>query len=97
MAINITIHPAYKKFTDQMDQVETSGNTIGECLYDLTRQFPAIKTKLFDKKGALLNFIEIYQNLESAFPNELEKPTRDGDEITITRYRRGRNRGVERD
>jgi len=83
MAIHITIHPAYTQYTDQMNQVETSGNTIGECLDDLTRQFPAIKKRLFDKKGALLNFIEIYQNLESAFPNELKKPTHDGDEINI--------------
>jgi len=83
MGIAITIHPAYFRYTENRNIVETSGETIGECLYDLARQFPAIKTKLFDKKGGLLNFIEIYHNTESAYPNELTKPTRDGDEIDI--------------
>jgi hypothetical protein len=39
---------------------------------------------LFDKKGTLLNAIEIYINLKSAYPGELVKPVKDGDDIHIT-------------
>ncbi len=39
---------------------------------------------IFNEKGKLLNTLEIYLNMESTFPEELAKPTRDGDEIYIT-------------
>jgi hypothetical protein len=39
---------------------------------------------LFDKKGRVLNGIEIYLNHKSAYPDELVKPVQDGDEISIT-------------
>jgi len=29
----------------------------------------------------LLNYVEIYVNLESSYPEELAKPVRDGDEL----------------
>jgi molybdopterin converting factor small subunit len=38
---------------------------------------------LFTKKDKLLNTIEIYVNHASAYPNELLKPVKDGDEIHL--------------
>jgi len=43
-----------------------------------------VKGVLFDKKGRVLNGIEIYINHKSAYPDELAKPVKDGDEISIT-------------
>ena len=63
---------------------EVSGTTVGECLADLVRQFPGIETKLFNKKGKLLNYVDIYVNLESSYPEELAKPVMDGDKLSIT-------------
>ncbi len=57
---------------------------MGECLDNLVQQFPDLKRELFDKKGKLKNIIEIYLNMASAFPDELAKPTKAGDEIHIT-------------
>jgi molybdopterin converting factor small subunit len=39
---------------------------------------------LFDKSGNLLNYVDIYVNGESSYPEELAKPVKDGDEIHIT-------------
>jgi len=39
---------------------------------------------LFDKKGKLLNAVEIYINQESAYPDELMKPVKGGDDIHLT-------------
>ena len=84
MSINVSIHRTHRQFTDGLDSVEVEGNSVGNCLDDLIRQFPGMGNALFDKKGKLLNAIEIYINLESAYPDELVKPVKDGDDIHIT-------------
>lgn len=84
MSINISIHRTHRQFTDGLDTVEVEGNNVGNCIGDLIRQFPDMGNALFDKKGKLLNAIEIYINLESAYPDELLKPVKDGDDIHIT-------------
>jgi molybdopterin converting factor small subunit len=38
---------------------------------------------LFAKKDKLLNNVEVYLNHASAYPNELAKPVKDGDEIHL--------------
>jgi len=67
-----------------LDTVEVEGNNVGDCLEDLIRQFPDMRNALFDKKGKLLNAVEIYINQKSAYPDELAKPVKDGDDIHIT-------------
>ena len=84
MSINVSIHRTHRQFTDGLDTVEVQGNSVGDCLDDLVRQFPGMANALFDKKGELLKAIEIYINLESAYPDELVKPVKDGDDIHIT-------------
>ena len=84
MNINVSIHRTHRQFTDGLDTVEVEGNSVGNCLDDLIRQFPDMGNALFDKKGKLLNAIEIYINLKSAYPDELVKPVKDGDDIHVT-------------
>ena len=84
MSINISIHRTHRQFTDGLDSVEVQGNNVGDCLEDLIRQFPDMRNALFDKKGKLLNAVEIYINQKSAYPDELVKPVKDGDDIHIT-------------
>ncbi len=84
MSINVSIHRTHRQFTDGLDSVEVEGNSVGNCLDDLIRQFPDMANALFDKKGKLHNAIEIYINLKSAYPDELVKPVKDGDDIHIT-------------
>ena len=84
MSIKINIHRTHRQFTNGLDIVEVDGNTVGACLDNLVRQFPDMEKVLFNKKGKLLNVIEIYVNLKSAYPNELTKQVSNGDDIHIT-------------
>lgn len=84
MSIKINIHRTHRQFTNGLDIVEVEGNTVGTCLDNLVRQFPGMGKALFNKKGKLVNVIEIYVNLKSAYPGELAKQVRDGDNIHIT-------------
>ena len=84
MSVSISIHKTHRGHTEGLESIDVDGRTVGECLSALVARYPGMKTVLFDAGGKLNRLIEIYLNMESAYPDELLKPTRDGDEIHIT-------------
>ncbi len=83
MSIKVNVHKTHRQYTRGLDVVEVEGNTVGDCIDHLVKQFPGMKEGLFDKKGKLLNVVEIYVNQKSAYPDEMAKPVKDGDEIHV--------------
>lgn len=84
MTVKINLHKTHRQYTEGSEIVEVNGNTVGDCLAELVRRYPAIEKGLFDNKGNLRNNVEIYVNMESAYPNELTKTVKAGDEIHLT-------------
>lgn len=78
------IHKTHRQFTNGLETVTAEGSTVGECLGHLVKQFPGMERALFAKKDKLHNNVEIYVNHASAYPNELAKPVKDGDEVHLT-------------
>ena len=83
------LHTMLQQFADGKEEVIVEGKTVGECVNDLIRQYPAVKNELFDRRGRLLGFFDIYVNAVSSYPEELKKAVNDGDEITITVFLAG--------
>ena len=83
MSVKVHIHTTHRQFTNGLEMLAVEGSTVGECLNQLIKQFPRMEKALFAKKGELLNNVEIYLNHASAYPNELVKPVKDGDEIHL--------------
>ena len=83
MPVKIHIHATHRQFTNGLEVVAVEGNTVGECLNQLIKQFSGMEKALFAKKDKLLNIVEVYINHVSAYPNELAKPVKDGDEIHL--------------
>jgi len=83
MSIKIEIHIILREFTDGRKVAEVKGETVGDCLRDLVRQFPALEGKLLDKQGKLANSLAVFLNRESPYPEELRKKVSDGDIISI--------------
>ena len=83
MNIKINIPSYLQPFINNMEVVEVNGSTVGECLNHLVKQFPRIKKQLFSKNGKLFEYIIISVNGESAYPEQLAKPVKDGDEFNI--------------
>jgi molybdopterin converting factor small subunit len=84
MSVAVNIHKTHRQFTAGQESVQVSGDTVGDCLNDLVQRFPQMKTALWGGGGRLKNQIEIYVNMESAYPDELKKRVVPGDEIHIT-------------
>jgi molybdopterin converting factor small subunit len=83
VAITVNLHSSHRQHTGGRESVTVDGSTVGECLERLVAAHPGLRDALFDSGGALRNNIEIYLNLESTYPEELRKPTSDGDEIHV--------------
>ena len=89
--IKVKLPLSYEQsFTDDTDfvqltqnVVEVSGSTVGECLHHVVKRFPSMKKQLFTKTGNLFNNILISVNGESAYPEQLAKSVKDGDELKI--------------
>jgi len=77
------LHPSLYGPGRSYEIVEVMGHTVGECIDQLEIQFPGIKQELCDEKGQLEDYYCIYINSESSHPEELAKPVKDGDELTI--------------
>ena len=84
MAVKVHLHLTLRQFTNGQEIIDVEGTTVGECLKDVVKKYPGMESSLFGKNGKLSNIVEIYVNLQSAYPNELAKQVKDGDEIHIT-------------
>ena len=84
MSIRVNIHQNLRHLTNDLGMVQVNGKTVGECLNDLIAQFPRLRKYIFDKSNKLLNYVEVYVNQESSYPDELAKPVHPGDELDIT-------------
>lgn len=84
MSVKIRIPTPLQKLTANLAEVAASGSTMKELLADLERQYPGIKERLYDEKGALRRFINFYINNEDIrFLNGEATPVKEGDEISI--------------
>jgi len=89
--IKVKIPLSYvQSFTDDtdfvqltQDVVEVRGSTVGECLNHVVEQFPGMKKQLFTESGRLFDNVIISVNGASAYPEQLAKPVKDGDELNI--------------
>jgi len=83
MSVKVHVHVTHRQHTNGLDVVAAEGKTVGECLNHLVRQYPGMEKALFAKKDKLHNFVEVFLNNTTAYPNELAKPIKDGDEIAL--------------
>lgn len=83
MSITIEIPSYLQTFVNNLETLQVEGDTIGTCLHQLVTQLPPIEEKLFTRDQKLHPYVGIYINREDAYPDELTKPVKDGDQILI--------------
>jgi len=83
MSVRINIPHEWRHHTKNHATVEVRGDTVGQCLNDLVRQFPQIRQGLFDKDNKLQNYVQVYVNRESSYQEEMAEPVKDGGEIDM--------------
>ena len=89
MSVKIHIHVTHRRHTNGQKTIDVQGNSVEEALNNFVTLHPGMKHELFDKKGVLRHYIEIYLNNESAYPDELNRQVKKGDEIHIITFLAG--------
>lgn len=84
MTILVRIPTPLRKLTAGQDEVKVFGETVGEVMQNLEKEFPGFRERLFDEQGALRRFINIYLNDQDIrFLNHLETRLPEGSVISI--------------
>lgn len=64
MATKVLIPTPLRTYTGKLESVTLEGNTVGELLEKLTSTYAPLKRHLYDDKGSLRNFVNVYVNDE---------------------------------
>jgi sulfur-carrier protein len=84
MAISVRIPTPLRRFTSGAEEVLASGNTVGQIVEDLERQFPGFKTKLCDDGGRTRRYVNLYLNGDDIrFLKNLDTEVKEGDVILV--------------
>jgi sulfur-carrier protein len=84
MAVSVRIPTALRRFTAGAEEVVASGNTVGQIVNDLERQFPGFKTTLCDEAGRTRRYVNLYVNGDDIrFLKSLDTEVKEGDVILV--------------
>jgi molybdopterin converting factor small subunit len=83
VSVEIQIPSIFARYADNQTVFHVKGSTVGECLHDLGKQAPGLGRLILNKDGNLSRAYDVYINGESAYPNEMTKPVKDGDKLNI--------------
>ena len=80
----IEIPSALQKYAGGKDEIEVSGGTVGEAFASLCDANEDLKQHLYDDKGAVRSFINVYLNDDDIrYAENLDTKVSDGDNIQI--------------
>ncbi len=84
MSNPIRIPTPLRKLTGGNEIVQVTGATVGELLAGLETQFPGVRERICDEKGAVRRFVNVFVNDEDIrFLANQETTVKPGDEISI--------------
>ncbi len=84
MGVMVRIPTPLRRLTKGLDRVEVDCASLTECIEALEREFPGVKERLYDEKGELRRFVNLYVNGEDVrFLKGLETALKAGDEVSI--------------
>ncbi len=83
MSVKINMPIFLQPFTANKGAIEVEGETVGECLGVLMKSYPEVRKMLVDENGKLHSYVGVYINGQDAFPGEMSKKVKAGDEIHV--------------
>jgi molybdopterin converting factor small subunit len=81
--VRIVVPPFFQHIVGESKEVSVKGSTAGECLRGLVKKYPQLEENLLNKKGELMERLNIFVDGESAYPEGLAKRVKEGSVINI--------------
>ena len=80
----VRIPTPLRTYTQNLAEVKVDGATVGAVLRGLEKACPGIGTRLFDDKGGLKRYVNVFHNDEDIrFLKNLETPVTEADTLSI--------------
>jgi sulfur-carrier protein len=80
----VRIPASLRSFTKNQEEVQVDGKTVGEVLANLDKACPGIGGRIFDEKGGVRRYVNVFHNDEDVrFLQELKTPVKDGDRVSL--------------
>jgi molybdopterin synthase sulfur carrier subunit len=84
MAVKIRVPGALRQLTRGASIVEVDAGDVSQALDALNQKYPGFRERLYDEKGQLRQFINIYHNDEDIrFGSGLKTPLHENDDVSI--------------
>jgi len=84
MSVNVKIPTPLRPLTGGLAEVPVEAGTVGEALEKLNGEFTGFGDRIFDDKGEVRRFINVFVNQDNIRDrNNLGTPLRAGDTISI--------------
>ncbi len=83
MSVEIEIPSVFGRYSNNKLNFKVEARTVGEALHELGKQSPGLRKLLLDNEGKLSHAFDVYVNGESAYPQAMTKPLKDGDKLNI--------------
>jgi molybdopterin synthase sulfur carrier subunit len=84
MSVSIRIPTPLRKLTQNQELVDGQGDTIGDILDNLEKNYPGLKERVCDEQGSVRRFVNIFVNDEDIrFLQDTATVVKSGDEVSI--------------
>ena len=84
MAVNILLPTPLRRYAEGREEVAVEADSVGSALRALIDNSPQLGTHLFDPKGQIRSFVNVYLNDEDTrYLQGEQTPLKDGDALTI--------------
>lgn len=84
MSVKVLLALALRPHVEDKSSLEIEGDTVDDVLKNMTKQYPKLGTRLYNKEGVVNRFINIYVNDEDIrFMDNTDTEVVPGDEISI--------------
>jgi molybdopterin synthase sulfur carrier subunit len=84
MAVLVRVPTPLRNLTKGAPEVQAAGDSVGDVIDDLERQYPGLRERLLEDGGAVRRFINVYVNQEDIrFLEGTKTALKQGDEVSI--------------
>jgi sulfur-carrier protein len=84
MAVKLRIPTPLRRLADGAAELSVDGSTVSEVLDALERDHPGFHERLFDERGEIRRFVNIYVGGEDIrFLKGVDTPLKEGEEVSI--------------
>jgi molybdopterin synthase sulfur carrier subunit len=83
MPVKVNLSPWLSQAVGGREGIHVAGRTIGECLDKIDEDYPGVKKLILNKEGNVKSYVLLLLNGENTYPEELSKPVKDGDEVSM--------------